>query len=251
MSDELRGVVVCHGRLAGALVDAAEQISGVTGALDRGVQHRLRPGHARGAGRARRSAPGPAVVFVDLASGSCLFAVLNRLRAHAVGEGRDRRQPGHAGGLRLSPRARRSDEAAARGGHRRRQGDPGSLMPIVLCRVDDRLIHGQVVIGWGRPARRRAHRAGGRRAWPPAPGSRISTAWRSRPRSTIRFATVAEAAAQLAGWQASERRGLLLTGDLETMAALHRADPAVVHRINLGGDPPPARAGASGCRISI
>ena len=25
--------------------------------------------------------PGPAVVFVDLASGSCLFAVLNRLRA--------------------------------------------------------------------------------------------------------------------------------------------------------------------------
>jgi len=33
MSEELRGVVVCHGRLAGALVDAAEQISGVTGAL--------------------------------------------------------------------------------------------------------------------------------------------------------------------------------------------------------------------------
>ena len=24
-------------------------------------------------------------------------------------------------------------------------------MPIVLCRVDDRLVHGQVVIGWGRP----------------------------------------------------------------------------------------------------
>ena len=31
MSDELRGVVVCHGKLAGALVDAAEQISGVRG----------------------------------------------------------------------------------------------------------------------------------------------------------------------------------------------------------------------------
>ena len=27
MSEELRGVVVCHGRLAGALVEAAEQIS--------------------------------------------------------------------------------------------------------------------------------------------------------------------------------------------------------------------------------
>jgi len=24
-------------------------------------------------------------------------------------------------------------------------------MAIVLCRVDDRLVHGQVVIGWGRP----------------------------------------------------------------------------------------------------
>jgi mannose/fructose/N-acetylgalactosamine-specific phosphotransferase system component IIB len=24
-------------------------------------------------------------------------------------------------------------------------------MSIVLCRIDDRLIHGQVVIGWGRP----------------------------------------------------------------------------------------------------
>ena len=81
MSDELRGVVVCHGRLAGALVEAAEQISGVTGALVRGVQHRLRPRQRSRSGWPRRSARGPAVVFVDLASGSCLFAVLNRLRA--------------------------------------------------------------------------------------------------------------------------------------------------------------------------
>ena len=80
MSDELRGVVVCHGRLAGALVEAAEQISGVTGALaavsntgcDRGaLEERV----------AEAVGPGPAIVFVDLASGSCLFAVLNRLRA--------------------------------------------------------------------------------------------------------------------------------------------------------------------------
>ena len=80
MSEELRGVVVCHGRLAGALVDAAEQISGVSGALapvsntgcDRGALEE-RVSEAVGAG--------PALVFVDLASGSCLFAVLNRLRA--------------------------------------------------------------------------------------------------------------------------------------------------------------------------
>jgi mannose/fructose-specific phosphotransferase system component IIA len=83
MSDELRGVVVCHGRLAGALVEAAEQISGVTGALtavsntgcDRGaLEERV----------AEAVGDGPAVVFVDLSSGSCLFAVLNRLKAGAA-----------------------------------------------------------------------------------------------------------------------------------------------------------------------
>ena len=81
MSEELRGVVVCHGRLAGALVEATEQISGVAGALtpvtntgcDRGALE-IRVAEAVGAG--------PAVVFVDLSSGSCLFAVLNRLRAN-------------------------------------------------------------------------------------------------------------------------------------------------------------------------
>jgi mannose/fructose-specific phosphotransferase system component IIA len=80
MSEELRGVVVCHGRLAGALVDAAEQISGVTGALA-AVSN---TGCDRGALEDRILAAvdrQPAVVFVDLASGSCLFAVLKRLRS--------------------------------------------------------------------------------------------------------------------------------------------------------------------------
>jgi mannose/fructose-specific phosphotransferase system component IIA len=79
MSEELRGVVVCHGPLAAALVQAAEQISGLTGALipvsntgcDRGaLEDRV---IAAVAGQ-------PSVVFVDLASGSCLIAVLKRLR---------------------------------------------------------------------------------------------------------------------------------------------------------------------------
>ena len=82
MSEGLRGVVVCHGRLAGALVDAAEQISGVTGALEP-VSN---TGCDRGSLEERVAAAvgsGPALVFVDLASGSCLFAVLNRLHANA------------------------------------------------------------------------------------------------------------------------------------------------------------------------
>lgn len=79
MSEGLRGVVVCHGRLAAALVDAAEQISGVRGVLvpvsnidcDRGaLEQRIL---AAVDGR-------PTVVFVDLASGSCLIAALAQLR---------------------------------------------------------------------------------------------------------------------------------------------------------------------------
>jgi mannose/fructose-specific phosphotransferase system component IIA len=79
MSDELRGVVVCHGKLAGALVDAVESISGVTGALVPVSNN----GCDRDALEERVVAAldgKPAVVFVDMASGSCLFAVLHRLR---------------------------------------------------------------------------------------------------------------------------------------------------------------------------
>jgi mannose/fructose-specific phosphotransferase system component IIA len=79
MSEELRGVVVCHGGLAGALVQAAEQISGLSGALvpvsNTGCDRETLEDRVLAAVDRR-----PAVVFVDLASGSCLFAVLKRLR---------------------------------------------------------------------------------------------------------------------------------------------------------------------------
>jgi mannose/fructose-specific phosphotransferase system component IIA len=80
MSEELRGVVVCHGALAGALVQAADQISGVEAALipvsnmgcDRDtLEERVLVAVDKH----------PAVIFVDMASGSCLIAVLKRLRA--------------------------------------------------------------------------------------------------------------------------------------------------------------------------
>jgi mannose/fructose-specific phosphotransferase system component IIA len=79
MSEGLRGVVVCHGALAGALVQAAEQISGLSGALvpvsNTGCDRDTLEERVLGAVDRQ-----PAVVFVDLASGSCLFAVLKRLR---------------------------------------------------------------------------------------------------------------------------------------------------------------------------
>ena len=83
MSEELRGVVVCHGTLAGALVQAAEQISGLGGALIP-VSN---TGCYRDAleDRILAAVDGhPAVVFVDLASGSCLVAVLKRLRGEQL-----------------------------------------------------------------------------------------------------------------------------------------------------------------------
>ena len=76
---ELRGVVAAHGALAEALGRAVESISGITGALravsntdcDRGkLEERI---HEAIGGA-------PAVLFVDLPSGSCLFAALSRFK---------------------------------------------------------------------------------------------------------------------------------------------------------------------------
>lgn len=107
-------------------------------------------------------------------------------------------------------------------------------MAIVLCRIDDRLIHGQVVIGWGR--------ALGIDLIILADDQVASSPWEQElyrmavvPEIEVRFVTVAEAAAEATGWQSNGKRALLLTGDLETMAALRGATPQVVQRINLGG----------------
>ena len=107
-------------------------------------------------------------------------------------------------------------------------------MAIVLCRVDDRLVHGQVVIGWGRPL--------GIDLIVLVDNTVAGSTWEQElyrmavsPDIEVRFVTVAEASAQLADLSANGRRGLVLTGDLETMAALHAANPVAIHRINLGG----------------
>ncbi|HEX3275769.1 MAG TPA: PTS sugar transporter subunit IIB [Gemmatimonadales bacterium] len=107
-------------------------------------------------------------------------------------------------------------------------------MPIVLCRVDDRLVHGQVVLGWGRPL--------GVEFIALVDDGVAGSTWEQDlyrmavpPEIDLGFARVTDAAPQLAGWQAGERRTMVLTGDIDTMAALHRADPAAMHRINLGG----------------
>ena len=106
-------------------------------------------------------------------------------------------------------------------------------MTIVLYRVDDRLIHGQVVVGWGRaldvgfivlvdamvaesPWEQELYRLG------------------VPPSMEILFADAAEAVRRLPDWQGDPRRGMVLTADIATMAALRRAD-ASIRRINIGG----------------
>jgi len=107
-------------------------------------------------------------------------------------------------------------------------------MPILVNRVDDRLIHGQVVVGWGRPL--------GIDLIILVDDQVSETPWEQDlyrmavpPEIELRFASVAEAARSLAAWQAAPRRSLLLTGDIGTMAALNAADGSVVQAINLGG----------------
>jgi mannose/fructose/N-acetylgalactosamine-specific phosphotransferase system component IIB len=107
-------------------------------------------------------------------------------------------------------------------------------MSIVLCRIDDRLIHGQVVVGWGRPM--------GINLIILVDDEVATSEWEQElyrmavaPDIEVRFVSVAEATAQLPEWQSNGKRGLVLTGDLDTMAALHAANPEIVHRINLGG----------------
>ena len=77
---ELDGVVVTHGQLGEALVAAAEEITGVTGALKALSNQGVGPGDlSRQVEEAVRD--GPTVVFVDLASGSCGFAANTAMRA--------------------------------------------------------------------------------------------------------------------------------------------------------------------------
>jgi D-glucosaminate PTS system EIIB component len=107
-------------------------------------------------------------------------------------------------------------------------------MAIVLCRIDDRLIHGQVVIGWGRPL--------GINLIILVDDQVAGSAWEQElyrmavdPGIEVRFVTVAEATLHLREWQDNGKRGLVLTGDLDSMAALHEASPDIIRRINLGG----------------
>ena len=106
-------------------------------------------------------------------------------------------------------------------------------MAVELMRIDDRLIHGQVVVGWGQPldigflvlvddevARSDWEQELYRMGVP--------------PEMEVMFASVDDAALALAEYERDPRRGIILTGDIASMRRLVEAN-SHVRRINLGG----------------
>ncbi|MEX2178651.1 MAG: PTS sugar transporter subunit IIB [Gemmatimonadaceae bacterium] len=105
-------------------------------------------------------------------------------------------------------------------------------MTLVLHRIDDRLIHGQVVVGWGQPLdigfivlvddevagsdwEQELYRMG------------------TPPEMEVYFHAVANAEPALDAYRENRRPGILLTGDIPSMLRLVRE--AGVREVNLGG----------------
>ena len=105
-------------------------------------------------------------------------------------------------------------------------------MTLVLYRIDDRLIHGQVVVGWGQPL---------------DIGFIVlvddevaSSEWEQElyrmgvpPEMEVHFLSVDEAVRQLGRYRDDARQGILLTGDIETMRQL--VNGGGIANVNLGG----------------
>ncbi|HEU4631822.1 MAG TPA: PTS sugar transporter subunit IIB [Gemmatimonadaceae bacterium] len=105
-------------------------------------------------------------------------------------------------------------------------------MGIELYRIDDRLIHGQVVVGWGQPLDI---------AFLVLVDDEVAASdWEQElyrmgvpPGMTVNFESVASAAEALPRYRADRRRGILLTADIDTMRRL--AEAAEIPAVNLGG----------------
>jgi len=105
---------------------------------------------------------------------------------------------------------------------------------IVLYRVDERLIHGQVTVGWGgrfHPTRYVVVDDGIReREWEQEL-YRLGTP----PEAVAEFASVEEARARLAEWESSSEITFLLTRSVAGMLAIAEGGALQGREVNLGG----------------
>lgn len=107
-------------------------------------------------------------------------------------------------------------------------------MPLLLMRVDERLLHGQVVVGWGmhlRPDR-----------YIVVDDALASEEWEQElyrlavpDRVEVLFRSVAEGIPALPHWRAAEEKAILLTRDLTSMRRLVTEGDRGSEPIHLGG----------------
>jgi mannose/fructose/N-acetylgalactosamine-specific phosphotransferase system component IIB len=103
---------------------------------------------------------------------------------------------------------------------------------LLLYRIDDRLLHGQVVVGWGQPLDI---------DFIVLVDDTVATSdWEQElyrmgvpPEMEVYFLTADDAITAIPGYRADSRRGLLLTGDIATMRRI--VDGAGVEAVNIGG----------------
>lgn len=107
-------------------------------------------------------------------------------------------------------------------------------MPVVLYRVDERLIHGQVVVAWG--ARLHPDRI------VVVNRDLANSGWEQElysmgvpPEVTTEFVEVDEARRHLPAWRNASERVIILTRDVATMINLAQDGLLEGEEINLGG----------------
>ena len=105
-------------------------------------------------------------------------------------------------------------------------------MTLVLNRIDDRLIHGQVVVGWGQPLDVEFIVL--------VDDAVAASDWEQDlyrmgvpPEMEVRFHSATDAVAHLDEYRTEPRPGILLTGDIDTMRTLVR--DGGVREVNVGG----------------
>jgi len=106
-------------------------------------------------------------------------------------------------------------------------------MPVELYRIDDRLVHGQVVVGWGQPLNIELIIL--------VDDEVAQSDWEQDlyrmgvpPEMEIRFADVAAAVRDHQTYANDPRRSIVLTGNIATMHALLRG-VETIRAINVGG----------------
>lgn len=106
-------------------------------------------------------------------------------------------------------------------------------MSVLLFRVDERLIHGQVVLGWGtllRPTR-----------YVVVDDELAASDWEQElyrlgaGDTDVLFASVAEAREHVAEWRDDAQRSIVLTRNVGTMLRLARDGALSGEKVNLGG----------------